>query len=648
MRAFLLVILLSAALGPVASTAQSVAINADSSLPDPSAILHLKSSSKGFLAPRMTQAQRNAIAAPATGLLIYQTDNTPGFYYYDSTSWTPAKSPGSPGGGLDSFWSAKGNDVFNTNSGNIGIGTDSIIAKLTVKTADSSWGIVHTDGTIDLSTFIGRGAAYFGTRSNHSLKLFVNGYPPGITISPNRGVGVNTDSPRNFFQIGEFQTGDRYTGADFLVTSLGVWTTLDNFPDASKITSNNDIQLHPKKSHGYVGINTTDTLSNYLQIGSVGHTGLVGNHFAMGNGNAAAAMNQYNSLLQVISTTDIALLPQVNHKGRVGINTTAPTNALQIGDMGTAGFNGNDIAFGNGAQATGIAQTSGFLQIGSNTDMALLPQYGTGAGRVGINTTTPRAPLEIAGAATVDPIGTLYFSYNYEGGEAIGDVVNPANFPNVSLLAGGNIFAYGFDAYSDVRIKDTLGRSSAANDLQTLRAIRITDYTMKDRATFGNKPFKKVIAQQVEQLYPQIVSKHADFIPNVYQLTDNVTKTADGYLLHFKRPHHLSDTAKKLQAIVAHHSDMAAYPIVSIPSANEVVIAAPAIPAEKVFVYGEEVNDFRTVDYEGLTTLNVSATQELDSEVQELKRDLTAARADMKLMIREINRLKNNRKKTIN
>jgi len=35
----------------------------------------------------MTQVQRNAIASPATGLLIFQTNNTPGFYYYNGTAW---------------------------------------------------------------------------------------------------------------------------------------------------------------------------------------------------------------------------------------------------------------------------------------------------------------------------------------------------------------------------------------------------------------------------------------------------------------------------------------------------------------------------------------------------------------------------------
>ncbi|MFZ4401352.1 MAG: hypothetical protein ACOYO1_15035 [Bacteroidales bacterium] len=54
---------------------------------DSSAILELKSSSKGLLIPRMTQAERNSIVVPATGLMIYQTDNSVGFYYFNGSSW---------------------------------------------------------------------------------------------------------------------------------------------------------------------------------------------------------------------------------------------------------------------------------------------------------------------------------------------------------------------------------------------------------------------------------------------------------------------------------------------------------------------------------------------------------------------------------
>jgi hypothetical protein len=69
---------------------QNVAINNDGSDPDPSAMLDIKAEAMGLLIPRITEANRPA--NPATGLLIYQTDNGPGFYYYDGTKWQKVES----------------------------------------------------------------------------------------------------------------------------------------------------------------------------------------------------------------------------------------------------------------------------------------------------------------------------------------------------------------------------------------------------------------------------------------------------------------------------------------------------------------------------------------------------------------------------
>src|SRR5881394_711524 len=55
--------------------------------PDASSLLDITSTTKGILIPRMTKTQRDAIAAPVTGLMIYQTNSTPGFYYYSGTAW---------------------------------------------------------------------------------------------------------------------------------------------------------------------------------------------------------------------------------------------------------------------------------------------------------------------------------------------------------------------------------------------------------------------------------------------------------------------------------------------------------------------------------------------------------------------------------
>ncbi|GGD55165.1 hypothetical protein GCM10011514_19200 [Emticicia aquatilis] len=64
---------------------KGVTINIDNDTAHPSAILDVKSDSLGILIPRI--AQSNRPSSPATGLLVYQIDNTPGFYYFDGTNW---------------------------------------------------------------------------------------------------------------------------------------------------------------------------------------------------------------------------------------------------------------------------------------------------------------------------------------------------------------------------------------------------------------------------------------------------------------------------------------------------------------------------------------------------------------------------------
>jgi hypothetical protein len=155
---------------------------------------------------------------------------------------------------------------------------------------------------------------------------------------------------------------------------------------------------------------------------------------------------------------------------------------------------------------------------------------------------------------------------------------------------------------------------------------------MKDKMMYGNKPFKKVIAQEVEQVYPQVITKHADFIPNVYCLTDSVVKIADGYRLIFLRPHQLTADAKKLRLMAKQDGSMHTYQIIAISSPNEVIIAADKPIDGNVFVYGQQVLDFRTVDYEALTTLTISATQELDRKVSKLEKALATANENIRIL----------------
>ena len=69
-----------------------VSVNNDNSAPDPSAMLDVKSTTKGFLPPRMTLAERDALVSPAEGLIIYNTtDNKPN--YRKNGAWTTFDNP---------------------------------------------------------------------------------------------------------------------------------------------------------------------------------------------------------------------------------------------------------------------------------------------------------------------------------------------------------------------------------------------------------------------------------------------------------------------------------------------------------------------------------------------------------------------------
>jgi len=66
-----------------------VSITNNGTPPDPSSMLDVKDQSRGLLIPRMTMVQRDLITLPANALLIYQTDQDPGFYYNQGTPVAP-------------------------------------------------------------------------------------------------------------------------------------------------------------------------------------------------------------------------------------------------------------------------------------------------------------------------------------------------------------------------------------------------------------------------------------------------------------------------------------------------------------------------------------------------------------------------------
>ena len=73
-------------------------VGINTNTPEASAALDVNSTEGGILIPRLTETQRDAIASPATGLMIFQTDETTGFYFYDGGAWAQLRVPASTAG----------------------------------------------------------------------------------------------------------------------------------------------------------------------------------------------------------------------------------------------------------------------------------------------------------------------------------------------------------------------------------------------------------------------------------------------------------------------------------------------------------------------------------------------------------------------
>jgi hypothetical protein len=90
------------------------------------------------------------------------------------------------------------------NNGNIGIGTDSATEKLVVETTTDNYGLIHTNGSIIVGTYVGGSSIYggwIGTKSNHPLMFFTNNGSPQLTLLQNGNIGIGTVTPAYKLQV---------------------------------------------------------------------------------------------------------------------------------------------------------------------------------------------------------------------------------------------------------------------------------------------------------------------------------------------------------------------------------------------------------------------------------------------------------------
>jgi len=160
-----------------------------------------------------------------------------------------------------------------------------------------------------------------------------------------------------------------------------------------------------------------------------------------------------------------------------------------------------------------------------------------------------------------------------------------------------------------------------------LSTIEVTDYRHIDEVRDGNAYRKGLIAQQVESVFPQAIEKGKEYIPNVFAFPLSIEIDKGNAQFNLHKSHNFK-TGDKIKIITSEGDEL--FTITSIINEKSFTINSwkGSKKAKELFVYGKEVDDFRTVDYDRVFTLAVSATQELARKVETLEADLAIAQKE--------------------
>ncbi len=314
---------------------QSVGIG--TTTPDPNAQLDVSSSNKGILIPRMTLAQRNTIPGITLGLMIYQTDNNPGFYVNKSSSFAFNWVPITEGKNLWTTSLGNSNYISNINTGNVGIGTTLPETKFAVTNDDSAIASFNNSQTlatnVQSNIYLATGrngfSGYFtgGIRttglsgSTARLSLLTGAATTGnnlqerMTIDNAGNVGIGTTSPISILDVNG-RARLRNNGTN---NTAGIWYNKTANADGAFVGMINDTtfgfygattpggwQIGMDVKNGLMGIGTSDPTAPLSFASNIGNKialwgDATGGHYGLGI---------QGSLLQIYSSAsnaDIAL-----------------------------------------------------------------------------------------------------------------------------------------------------------------------------------------------------------------------------------------------------------------------------------------------------------------------------------------------------
>jgi len=244
-------------------------------------------------------------------------------------------------------------------------------------------------------------------------------------------------------------------------------------------------------------------------------------------------------------------------------------------------------------------------------------------------------PLEVSSSVAGDASYNYYY-YLGPGCSNSSTTTTPANVAICSrgrlLVTGGSSCGGEVDIVSDMRIKSIIGVSNSENDLELLNRIEITDYKMKDNIADPNHIYKKVIAQQVRNVFPNAVRVESEpvYVPNIYDKAEKYNIEGNNLFVTLNNELQIGNDiviGKNVKCYIYEKEGMKQTEItgsiLSLADKTISVILSENIDASmfnnEMFVYGTEVNDFLSVDYDALAMLNISATQELYKKIKALE-----------------------------
>lgn len=533
-----------------------------------------------------------------------------------------------------------------TSSGAIGIGTSIPFSKL------------------DLEGNLTIGAGYSGT-----VAAPVN----GAIIEGN--VGIGTDSPHALLQLGNTISNRKmvlYESSNNEHEYLGfginagmlryqVANANDNHVFFSGINSTSSKELMRITGNGDVGIGTTTphallqlantTTNRKLILFETGNN----DHQFFGFGNNANSMRYQvasdtnnHVFYSGINSSGSKELMRITGSGFVGIGTNAPTFPLTVrtsyntegvivASLATAitdtmfqlNVSRGSTANGVGSWMTAIGQSynggalteaikflrgaytyDGALAFMTNTEERMRI---TSSGDIGIGISNPEGPLHVSGNGMTAPDQNRNY-FNVSTGPNL--IFNNSTSGNVQIIADGYFWANGggFVATSDQRIKNIKGLTDTKQDLATLNAIEVTNYTYIDSIQNGNTPQKKVIAQQLQSVFPQAVNTNAGIIPNVFEVASSSEVIDQHTIITTSSAHEFVD-GDKVRLILEGKGEK----VLKVDVIDTMSFRVEEMLSGRIFVYGKHVEDLLNVDYDAVAMLNVSATQELYKMILELK-----------------------------